>query len=126
MIYSRDRIEYLIPGVWDEHRILEARNEYAPDPSMPKAKQYDPRRSTDLVTEVADIQQAWKKASISHEQRQAVLLRFALDMTYEEVGLQLGVTSVAALKRCDRGIDNLGEFLNGRSFPPRQDATTDS
>lgn len=127
VVYERERIEFLVPGVFDEWRVLEAQNDLKPDPSMPKARQWDPRRSTDRVTELADIQRAWHLAPLTHRQRQAVLLRFGLDYTYDEVAEALGLKhGHSAMKLCDRGIDCLGEFLNGRPYPERQDATTDS
>lgn len=126
MSYTRERIESLIPGVWDEWRVLEAQDDLRPDPEMPKAQQHDPRQSTNLVTEVADIQRAWALAPTTLKQRQAVVLRYGLDFTYDEVAKQFGITLRAAVKRCDAGVDNLGLFLNGAPFKDRQDATTDS
>lgn len=113
MIYERARIEKLIPGVWDEWRVLELPDDLRPDPDMPKTPQVDPRRSTDKVTELADIQRAWAGADLTLRQRQAVLLVYGLDMAVTEAATCLTVTQQTVSEHCFKGVTVLMHHLNG-------------
>lgn len=112
MTYRRADIERLIPGIWDEWRVLEKRLDTAPDPEMPKGTS-DPRRSTDAWAALADIQRAWKLAGLTLRQRQAVLLVHALDYTHEEAARSLGVSRPAVSQHAEAGVGRLMFFLNG-------------
>lgn len=126
MIYTREHVERLAPGIWDESR-LDQDADMRPDPSMPKAPQHDPRRYTDRITEIADIRRAWERASLTKRQARAMYLRFGLDYTYAEVAEVLGLAFPSgAAHLCDMAVDELGLVLNGRPYPSRELATVDT
>lgn len=112
-MYSREAVELLVPAIWDEASVLEVRAETAPDPDMPKAPSVDPRRSTDKVTACADIQRAWKKADLEHRERCALLLKYGMGYYDSETAFVLEVSDSTAARLARRGINKLGEFLNG-------------
>lgn len=114
--YEREQVERLIPGVWDEWRVLDLPDDARPDPDMPKAPTVDPRRSTDKVAELADIQRAWKKSGLTDRQGQVLLLRFGLDFTNREAGVKLGLDESTVRHHSFNGITILLDFLNGTGF----------
>lgn len=110
-MYNADKVERLVPGIWDSQAVLTARAPEAPDPDMPKG-QIDPRRASDGMAETADIQRAWKMAPLSRRQRQCVLLRYGLGYTPKEIEPTLGISQRDASEHSIAGIDRLTRFLN--------------
>lgn len=115
-MYSREVVELLVPAIWDEREVLEVRAETAPDPDMPKTPSADPRRSTDRVTMCADIQRAWRLAPLSLGERQAVFSRYYVNISPEAASYWLQADPKTIRHRSLRGIDKLGEFLNGTPY----------
>lgn len=73
----------------------------------------DPRRASDLWAMRADLQRAWRGASITESQRQALLLRHGLELTLTECGDWLCISAGAAGDRVERGTARLLDYLNG-------------
>lgn len=111
MRYQRDEVERLIPGIWDEWRVLERKSDQAPDPEMPKGDA-DPRRSTDQWAALADMQRAWRLAPLSPQQRRAVTMIYGLDFTQAEAAIQLGITQSGARYAAESGVGRLLSFMN--------------
>lgn len=111
MIYEKDKIQELIPAIWDEERVLNKRPDEAPDDDMPKAAK-DPRRLDDKWAEMADIQRAWKLADLTLRERQAVLLYHGLGCTFEEVAMYGGMGRSTAVRNLDSGMAKLTSLLN--------------
>lgn len=113
MRYAQDRVADLVPGIWDEGRVLDRPNPHAPDPDMPKSTYVDPHRSSDPWAELADVQRAWRRAPLTLAQRQALLLRYGLDFKMAEGGAQLGITKQSFQERAEGGLSTLTNYLNG-------------
>lgn len=55
----------------------------------------------------------WTAASLSLEERQALILRYGADLPDDESGVLQGVTDRAVRYRCERAIGKIASFLNG-------------
>lgn len=111
MMYDEEKVAKLLPGVWDTFRVLNGRDEHAPDDDMPKAAS-DPRRSDDQWAECADIQRAWALAPLTIQQRRVLFLKYAMDMPRAQIE-RLGRVSARHVPRYhDEGMSALVDFLN--------------
>ncbi len=113
--YKRPLVEQLLPAVWDSEYAYGMRNPSAPDPDMPKGT-VDKKASGTLNAHLADIRWAWRTVDLSLVERQALLLRYGLDMTLEDVGFHQGVTKMGAQYRVERGVGKLAAHLNGTEY----------
>lgn len=111
-MYTEERVAELFPGIWDEQRVFNQVDEQAPDPEMPRAKYRDPRRSTDAVTEMADVQRAWALADLSLQERQSLLLRLGLHLTFEQAAHFMPVSDSAVARSVKSGMAEILAFLN--------------
>lgn len=112
--YTREHLELLLgSAVWrgeDERpRSTGPRDASTAD----RTGTTDPRRASDLWAMRADLQQAWRHADLTEPQRQALLLRYGLDLTLTECGDWLGVSSSSVSARVERGLVRLLAYLNG-------------
>lgn len=113
--YPLDKIEELLPGVWDDLRVIAGRSPLRPDPEMPKSKQ-DPSHSGTKVAEVADIQRAWKLGPLTDTQRRALLMVYGFDETDDCAAALLGRGRSSVTEARLRGLHVLYEFLNGKPY----------
>lgn len=110
--YSRELVERLLPAVWDEEFAYGMRNPYTPDPDMPKGT-IDKKASGTLNAHLADIRWAWQRARLERAERQALVLRFGMDLTLAEVGLRMGLSKSAAQRWVEEGVGSIHAWLNG-------------
>lgn len=112
MSYDRPLVEQLLPAVWDQSYAYGMTNPTAPDPDMPRAAA-DKAHSGALYAHLADIRTGWNKAPIPRPERQALFLRYALDLKQSDIGKRQGVTQKAVSERLARGVGRIVETLNG-------------
>lgn len=112
MSYNRETIERLVPGIWDEAFVMNGRDPLAPEPGAPKTKA-DPSHGNGKLAMLCDVQQAWKYADLTHDERRSILVRFGMDETYADAAQILDTYEMAVHRHCTRGIQKMGLFLNG-------------
>lgn len=78
--YTRDKVL----GLLEEHLTGGRSRPDRPDPQGPRAKR-DPRDSTLAATEMADVQQAWRKADLDPVER-AALAWWIAGWTHGDIG----------------------------------------
>lgn len=120
--YDRRTVEALLSVLWDPDVVWGLKQDEVPDPQMPKAKA-NPAHGNTLGAMMADIQRAWKLADVPTTERRVLVLRHALDWTYQEIGDNQGVTHKAALYRDERGVGRLTAFLNGDKYHDNYEST---
>lgn len=111
--YDRPLVEQLLPAVWDSASAYGMQNPAMPDPDMPKAVA-DPAESNTLFAHLIDIKIGWTWAYIPLDERQTLLLRYAMDLTQAEIGRRLGVSQKTVSERLARGIGRIVAHLNGQ------------
>lgn len=110
--YSRESVEILLPAVWDEdYSFGLPRKETAPDPDMPRGS-VNPKTANNLPAYIADIKTGWQKASLTRKERRAVLMRFGLAWTHEEIGQHEGVSRQAISARLETAVGKIVARLN--------------
>lgn len=111
MTYSREWVEWLLPGVWDSMRVMNAPGLYGqPDKDMP-IPATDPRRTLDRVLGLADVQSAYARAGLSQREKQVLLMRYGFDLYYHEIGLVLNIDRSTASIAEGRGMDKILNYL---------------
>ena len=123
--YNRLLVEQLLPAVWDSEYAYGMRNPTAPDPTMPKGT-VDKKAGSTLFAHLADIRTAWRLADIPHEERQALLMRFGLDLTIQEAGRVLDVRHQRISERADAGVGRLTCWLNAVAYVDSYDGDLDA
>jgi DNA-directed RNA polymerase specialized sigma24 family protein len=118
--YNRPLVERLVPAIWDQSFAYGMTDPQAPDPTMPRSKP-DPKTGGTIYAHLADIRSAWERAELPQVERQAVLLRYALDWPLEQVGRAQNVDKSTAMRRAERGVGRLVAFLNGKTYRDTQD-----
>jgi DNA-directed RNA polymerase specialized sigma24 family protein len=113
--YSRELVEQLLPAVWDSSLAYGMTNPNAPDPDMPRAT-IDVSHGCTLYAHLADIKTAWKRAYIPLAEKQALLLRYGMGWNLDEIGRQQGADKATAMRRVDRGVARMRDYLNGAVF----------
>jgi predicted DNA-binding protein (UPF0251 family) len=113
--YNRALVEQLLPAHFDPAAAYGVKNETAPDADMPKVKA-NPKHANTLFAHLADMGRAWEKGPLSLGEKQAVVLRYGMDWTEREIGVQLGVSQQAISKRCEKAVGKLAAFLNGTDY----------
>ncbi|AYN39638.1 hypothetical protein D9753_12690 [Streptomyces dangxiongensis] len=114
-LYDRALVEHLLPAVWDDEAAYGIRNPTAPDADMPKGS-VDPKTATLLFAHLADIRRGWVTAPLTLEERQALVLRYGVDLPDTEAGTLQGVTDRAVRYRLERGVGKIAAHLNGREY----------
>jgi DNA-directed RNA polymerase specialized sigma24 family protein len=110
--YSRELVEQLLPAVWDSSLAFGMTNPQAPDPDMPRAT-IDVSHGCTLYAHLADIRSAWKHASLSLDERRALLLRYGMGWKEREIGAQLGSPQRTVSDWITRGVGRMRDYLNG-------------
>jgi hypothetical protein len=113
--YDRRLVELLLPAVWDVDAAYGIRSPTAPDADMPRGT-VDPRAASILFAHLADIRQGWAAAPLTLGERQALILRYGVDLPDNEAGALQGVTGRAARYRCERGVGKIAAHLNGHEY----------
>jgi DNA-directed RNA polymerase specialized sigma24 family protein len=113
--YNRALVEHLLPAVWDSEAAYGIKAETSPDADMPKS-QSDPKKGSPLFAHLADMRWAWRTAQLSLGERQTLVLRYGLDWTEKEIGVELGVTQQAISKRAEKAVGKLAAHLNGEDY----------
>jgi DNA-directed RNA polymerase specialized sigma24 family protein len=112
--YDRPLVEQLLPAVWDSSYAYGMNDPTAPDPDMPRAAA-DKAHSNTLYAHLADIKAGWVKAPIPRPERQALFLRYGLDLRQSDIGKRQGVTQKAVSERLARGVGRIVATLNGQT-----------
>ncbi|AGM12068.1 DNA binding protein [Streptomyces phage Godpower] len=115
MSYNRALVEKLLPCVWDGEAAYGLKNEQAPDADMPKTAS-NPKTANTLYAHLADIHTAWKWAvndGVTLDEARAVLMRYGLDYTFEEIAGHFGVNKSTIQRRAERGVGKMTAHLNG-------------
>lgn len=123
--YDRELVERLIPAVWDDSYAYGMSNPYEPAPDMPRSKP-DPKIGGTIFAHLADIRIAWQRADVPQVQRQALLLRFGLDWTVQDVATNQGTSKSTAHERIEQGVGRLVAYLNGKTYQDYEDGDGDS
>jgi hypothetical protein len=116
--YDRRLVEHLLPAVWDSEYAYGMENPTAPDPDMPRAVS-DPAHGNTLYAHIADIRSGWDRAPLRPVERRALLMRYGLDWTEQQIGRHEGVTRETMRYHTERGVGRIVDQLNGgESFSP--------
>lgn len=110
--YTRESVEMLLPAVWDEQMAYGLpKKETAPDPDMPRGAS-NPKRGNNLPAYIADIKTGWAKAPLTNRERRAVLMRFGLSFTQEEIAQHEGISQQAISARLFAAVGKIVARLN--------------
>ncbi|MEU5433795.1 hypothetical protein AB0G73_10500 [Streptomyces sp. NPDC020719] len=123
--YDRRLVEHLLPAVWDKEAAYGIRNPTAPDADMPKGT-VDKRTAGLLFAHLADIRQGWATTPLSLGERQALLLRYGVDLPDDAAGALQGVTDRAVRYRCERAVGKIAAHLNGHQYVDGYEPTEDA
>lgn len=128
MTYNRALVEHLLPSVWDKYAAYGGkRNPLEPDMEMRSFRSRpNPKNGNNLPAYLADIRNAWAKTPLTLRERQAVLLRHALDLEWHEIGHLLDVTKQSAAEAGDRGVGRMAAWLNGDPYDPNYDIESEA
>jgi DNA-directed RNA polymerase specialized sigma24 family protein len=113
--YNRAIVEKMLPAVWDADAAYGMKNETRPDPDMPKGH-VDKKKGSSFLVHIADVRQAWRYADLSLDEKRSVLLRYGLDLTFEEIAEEFGVNKSTTQRRSERGVGKLTAHLNGDKY----------
>ncbi|MFF3692060.1 sigma factor-like helix-turn-helix DNA-binding protein [Streptomyces sp. NPDC002221] len=113
--YDRALVEHLLPAVWDDEAAFGIRNLQAPDADMPKGS-VDPKTASLLFAHLADIRRGWVTAPLTVAERQAIILRYGVDLPDAEAAALQGVTDRAVRYRLERGVGKVAAHLNGHDY----------
>lgn len=122
--YNRALVEHLLPAVWDRGAAYGIRVTTAPDADMPRGHK-DPKKGSPLFAHLADIRHGWVTADLTLTERQCLLLRYGVDMSYQQIAATRGVGKTAARVAAERGVGKLAAHLNGSPYVDGYDAVID-
>ena len=115
MTYTRELVEFLLPAVWDQDAHLGMVQPTAPPQDMPRGSTNKATSGT-LAAHLVDIRSAWAKADLAIEERQALLLRYGLDMTESFSAFWLDRPRTTVQYHLYKGVGKLVAQLNGTEF----------
>ncbi|MFH8414324.1 sigma factor-like helix-turn-helix DNA-binding protein [Streptomyces collinus] len=115
MAYTRATVERTLPAVFDPDAAYGMKNEQAPDADMPKGH-VDKKKGSDFPAQLADVRQGWDTADLTLDEKRAIVMRYGLDWTYEEIGGLFSVNKSTAQRRAERGVGKLTAHLNGEQY----------
>jgi hypothetical protein len=82
---------------------------------MPK-RRADKSKGSSLPAMLIDIDRGWQRAELTHKERRAVFLRFALDMKHVEIGPIEGVSRQVIDSRLFRAVGKIAASMNGTTW----------
>lgn len=115
MSYNRELVERLLFTVWDRDAVYGVPVPQAPPADMPRAAS-NKKESNTLYAHLADMNTGWEKTDLRREERQSLFLRFALDMTEQEIGRILSRPQQTVSYQIFAGIGKIVAQLNGGVF----------
>lgn len=115
MAYTRATVERVLPAVFDPDSAYGTKNEQAPDADMPKGH-VDKKKGSDFPAHLADVRRGWDTADLSLDEKRAIVMRYGLDWTYEEIGGLFEVHKSTVQRRAERGVGKLVAHLNGVKY----------
>lgn len=122
LTYDRRTVERTLPAVWDDAYLTQGfRDDSAPDADMPKGS-VDHSKGGGTVVAIADVRRAYRRAGLTTEQKQALLLRYGMDEPVVEASGLLGIQKRAFQYRCERGVGVLVAWLNGGEIEDEEEA----
>ena len=110
-LYDRRLVELLLASMWNCAPGYGMVRENELDPQMPRSKS-NPAHGNTVWAMLADIQKAWDKTPLTHDERCALVLRFGLDWTEDEIGANQGVDQSTASRRIKSGVNRVVNWLN--------------
>ncbi|MFE4451389.1 hypothetical protein [Streptomyces sp. NPDC056796] len=125
MSYTRAIVEHLLPAVWDRDAAYGVKAETFPEPGMPKAST-DVSKGNSIFAMLADVREGWRTAELTVIERQSVVLRYGMDMAFEEIGATRGVQKSAAQRATERAVGKLAAHLNGEQYIDGYDSEVES
>lgn len=111
--YSTQQVEAYLPSIWDPEWVLRPRLRTAADTGV-KTK-VDPRHIPDHILAAADIQVAFRRARLSHEEKECLRHTVHLGFTPGELASVWGVRSEDVHIACLTGIRRIADYLSGRT-----------
>ncbi|UFD97984.1 sigma factor [Streptomyces phage Pablito] len=122
--YNRAIVERMLPAAWDQGYAYGMKNEQAPDADMPRAT-VDKKKGSNFLVHLADVRQAWDGSDLDLDERRAVLMRYGMDWTFEEIGEKFGAHKSTIQRRAERGVGKLAAHLNGEEYIDGYDNVAD-
>lgn len=111
--YDRDGIEALLPAIWDESYCYGLpRASTAPDPSMPKGWTNKSHGNT-FWAMLADIKTGWRRAPLTLKERRALLLRFGVGWTEQQIATHEGCSQPTLSVRLTNAVGKVVATING-------------
>ncbi|MEU6057011.1 hypothetical protein [Streptomyces sp. NPDC047097] len=123
--YQRAGVEHVLPYLFDAEAAYGIKSEVYVEEGMPKGYS-DPSHGHSVFAALADIRRAWRMADLSLVERQAVLLRYVLDLELKVIAAFQAVEPSTAMRRHERGVGKLAAWLNGEAYVDGYDALPES
>lgn len=112
--YSTEEVEANLPAVWDDEFVLSARPPKAKDNGL--RSKPDPRQIPDWLLAAADVQVAFRRAGLTHEEK--VCLEHVHHLGFTPGALSqhwVGTSAEQIHAACLSGIQRMADHLNGRT-----------
>ncbi|MEU8133207.1 hypothetical protein [Streptodolium elevatio] len=119
--YNRALVEHLLPAVWDSEAAYGMKIDTLPDADMPRGYR-DPKKGSPLFAHLADVRHGYVHADLTLVERTSLVLRYGLDMAYEEIAATRGVRKQSAQEATERAVGKLTAHLNGERYIDGYDA----
>ena len=111
--YSTDAVIAYLPAVWDENYLPPVLN--APDSGI--RTKVDPRRVPDWLLSRADVQTGFRRARLSHTEKECLRHVYHLGYTPGELSAVWSVPSEQIHSTCAEGIKRIATYLSGERTP---------
>lgn len=115
MTYTREMIEQLLPLQWDGSAVWGQEAPHAPPQDMPRATP-NKKESNTLFAHLADLNTGWLKTELRPEERQAILLKYGMDLSMTEAAHVLDRPRKTVEYHCYTGVGKIVAHLNGGEF----------
>lgn len=109
--YTTTTVEAYLPAVWDPEWILRNRPRRAAETGV--RSKVDPRHVPDHLVSAADVQVAFRRARLSHQEKECLRHVYHLGFTPGELSNVWDVASEVIHGAAQSGIERITRYLNG-------------
>jgi hypothetical protein len=113
LTYSTATVEEYLPSVWDAEWILQPRLRREAATGL-KSK-VDPRHIPDHLLTAADVQVGFRRARLSHAEKECLRHVHHLGFPPGELASYWGVLAEDVHKTCMTGVTKIANYLSGRT-----------
>ncbi|WP_405056935.1 hypothetical protein OG474_29880 [Kribbella sp. NBC_01505] len=113
--YDRELIERLLFTVWDPEAMYGVPAPQAPPQDMPRGTANKKEANT-LYAHLADMNTGWQKTDLRREERQAIFLKYGMDLSMTDAATVLDRPRKTVEYHCYTGVGKIVAKLNGDVF----------